>query len=342
MLCKLFFRIRERANTLLLHPLRVAYWSLQGMTIGNRVGFSTLHVTWPHQVQIGNDCRIEHDVYFHFDGIYQPGPSIVIGDDCFIGASCEFNITDRIENGIHILLNIDTLSSLLIIILLAAWALLNIKRLGYTEWIPLTAGFLSTLLALSLFPRQNYYMDLLAFLVPVALLIAGRWSPKLSTPGLALLLLAIFSVSFPSFALSLLLRFEERSSYLTARNQASYLLAHLPSPESVVALDGDLYDLYKPSIHHIFNTQHLADGPVDTSTVAGIVNCYAGYAGAPNVIRPLQSELGPSDFHLIQPAPEHLWMTLFGRRVTTSQWGYSCDLYVRNSMSATHSTNATP
>jgi len=245
-------------------------------------------------------------------------------------------------HGIHILLNIDTLSSLLIIILLAAWALLNIKRLGYTEWIPLTAGFLSTLLALSLFPRQNYYMDLLAFLVPVALLIAGRWSPKLSTPGLALLLLAIFSVSFPSFALSLLLRFEERSSYLTARNQASYLLAHLPSPESVVALDGDLYDLYKPSIHHIFNTQHLADGPVDTSTVAGIVNCYAGYAGAPNVIRPLQSELGPSDFHLIQPAPEHLWMTLFGRRVTTSQWGYSCDLYVRNSMSATHSTNATP
>jgi len=101
MLCKLFFRIRERANTLLLHPLRVAYWSLQGMTIGNRVGFSTLHVTWPHQVQIGNDCRIEHDVYFHFDGIYQPGPSIVIGDDCFIGASCEFNITDRIEIGDH-------------------------------------------------------------------------------------------------------------------------------------------------------------------------------------------------------------------------------------------------
>lgn len=58
-----------------------------------------MHVTWPHQVRIGNGCRIEHDVYFHFDGICQPGPSILIGDGCFIGSSCEFNITQRVEIG---------------------------------------------------------------------------------------------------------------------------------------------------------------------------------------------------------------------------------------------------
>jgi acetyltransferase-like isoleucine patch superfamily enzyme len=88
-------------NTLMLRPIRVAYWSLQGMRIGNKTSFSTLHVAWPHQVSIGKECRIEHDVYFHFDGIYRPGPSILIGGGCFIGAGGEFNITERIEIGNH-------------------------------------------------------------------------------------------------------------------------------------------------------------------------------------------------------------------------------------------------
>jgi acetyltransferase-like isoleucine patch superfamily enzyme len=96
---KLLFRLRERTRTFFLRPIRLAYWSMQGTKIGKGTSFSSLHVTWPHQVQIGSACRIEHDVYFHFDGIYQSGPSIVIGDGCFIGAGCEFNISERIEVG---------------------------------------------------------------------------------------------------------------------------------------------------------------------------------------------------------------------------------------------------
>lgn len=99
--CKLCFRLRERVNSLVLRPLRRAYWSLQGMRIGRGTSFSTLHVTWPHQVQVGSRCRIEHNVYFHFDGIYSPGPRILIGDGCFIGSGCEFNISERIEIGNH-------------------------------------------------------------------------------------------------------------------------------------------------------------------------------------------------------------------------------------------------
>jgi acetyltransferase-like isoleucine patch superfamily enzyme len=96
---RIFFRLRDRLSTLVLRPMRAAYWSLQGMEIGKGTIFSSLYVTWPHQVRIGNRCIIEHDVYFHFDGIFQPGPSILIGDRCFIGSGCEFNITDRIEIG---------------------------------------------------------------------------------------------------------------------------------------------------------------------------------------------------------------------------------------------------
>jgi len=102
--CKALFRIRERVGSLLVRPVRRAYWSLQGMRIGKGTTFSSLHVTWPHQVRIGRNCRIEHDVYFHFDGIYSPGPTIVIGDDCFIGSGCEFNITAGIEIGNKVLI----------------------------------------------------------------------------------------------------------------------------------------------------------------------------------------------------------------------------------------------
>lgn len=96
---KAFFRLRDRAESLTLRPLRKAYWWAQGMKIGSRTSFSTLHVTWPHQVSLGSNCRVEQDVYFHFDGIYRPGPSIVIGNNCFIGSGCEFNIAESIKIG---------------------------------------------------------------------------------------------------------------------------------------------------------------------------------------------------------------------------------------------------
>lgn len=99
--CKSLFRARERLGTLLLRPVRVCWWSVQGMKIGKGTSFSSLRVTWPHQVRIGNQCRIEHDVYFHFDGIYKPGPGITIGNHCFIGAGTEFNISELIEIGDH-------------------------------------------------------------------------------------------------------------------------------------------------------------------------------------------------------------------------------------------------
>lgn len=58
-----------------------------------------IYVTWPHQVSLGANCRLEHDVYFKFDGIHAPGPSIVVGDRVFLGFGCEFNVRKRIEIG---------------------------------------------------------------------------------------------------------------------------------------------------------------------------------------------------------------------------------------------------
>ncbi len=98
------FRFRERCTTLLAGSVRRLYWAAQGMQIGRGTVLPRLEVTWPHQVSIGKNCRIERGVYFHYDGICLPGPSIFIGDDCFIGYGCEFNVAARVTVEDHCLI----------------------------------------------------------------------------------------------------------------------------------------------------------------------------------------------------------------------------------------------
>ena len=69
------------------------------MKIGKHTYFGNCYITWPHQVSIGGYCTIEQGVYFKFDGVWKPGPSIIIEDGVFIGSNCEFNISDSISIG---------------------------------------------------------------------------------------------------------------------------------------------------------------------------------------------------------------------------------------------------
>ena len=96
---KVFFRVKQIyvANTLC--SLRKAYWRLQGMRIGRDVRFSSLDITWPHKVSLGNRCSLEHGIYLNAAGPYSEGISIELGEGCFIGTGCEFNITSRVTIG---------------------------------------------------------------------------------------------------------------------------------------------------------------------------------------------------------------------------------------------------
>jgi acetyltransferase-like isoleucine patch superfamily enzyme len=94
------FLVRFRYFKKLISSIN-SYWLVCG---GMKCGKGTYlpintKVTWPHQVQLGNNCRLEHDIYFHYDGIYAKGPSILVGDNVFIGNNTEFNITDKITIG---------------------------------------------------------------------------------------------------------------------------------------------------------------------------------------------------------------------------------------------------
>jgi acetyltransferase-like isoleucine patch superfamily enzyme len=75
-----------------------------GMKIGKRTYVPKIYITWPHQVSIGENCNLEHGIYFKYDGIWNKGPAIIIEDNVFIGAGCEFNIRKKIIVGVDTLI----------------------------------------------------------------------------------------------------------------------------------------------------------------------------------------------------------------------------------------------
>jgi acetyltransferase-like isoleucine patch superfamily enzyme len=108
MWAKACFRIREQLIQRPLWTLNTYWLRFLGMRIGRGTLLPPCAVTWPHQVSLGTSCRIEHNVYFHFDGTYKEGPSIVLGNNSFIGAGVEFNITLSFEAGHHSLIAAGT------------------------------------------------------------------------------------------------------------------------------------------------------------------------------------------------------------------------------------------
>lgn len=69
------------------------------MRIGQKTILPSCSITWPHKIVIGDKCYLENGISFKFDGIWQPGKSIIINNNVFIGAGCEFNIRKSISIG---------------------------------------------------------------------------------------------------------------------------------------------------------------------------------------------------------------------------------------------------
>jgi acetyltransferase-like isoleucine patch superfamily enzyme len=92
---RLIFRARHKNC---FSVVRAWKWRVLGMRVGASK-LPRLSCTWPHQVEIGNDCTIELGTAFKFDGIWRPGPCIRIAHRVFIGRNCEFNIRVGIDVG---------------------------------------------------------------------------------------------------------------------------------------------------------------------------------------------------------------------------------------------------
>jgi acetyltransferase-like isoleucine patch superfamily enzyme len=93
------FVIRFRYWNKFISTYKRFWYSLLGMQIGSGTNIPTLHVTWPNQVYIGNNCTLEHNIFFKYDGIWKSDISIQISNKVFIGSGCEFNIKAGIKIG---------------------------------------------------------------------------------------------------------------------------------------------------------------------------------------------------------------------------------------------------
>ena len=87
--------------------------------------------------------------------------------------------------------------------LLAVWSIGHRRELIAEEWFPIAAGLACTLVSVVLFPIQANYILLLAFLLPLGLLISARPRAILVKPALALVLFAVL-INVPIAGLSLI------------------------------------------------------------------------------------------------------------------------------------------
>jgi len=213
---------------------------------------------------------------------------------------------------------------------LTIWAILQRSKLRYTEWLPIATSIASIVGSVLLFPIQYNYITLLTILTPIALLIVSQPSGKLVFPGLAMLLFTVV-MNLPGIGLGLIQRIEQRSSFEAARQQPLDLARKLPSTDAIVGIRGDSYDLFKPELRHFINLDNLEIGD-HYGNLSAFVNCYDSYSGEDGVLRPLPEKLDPLEFRLIEPAPQHSWITIFGKRVMRAQWGYGCDLYLHTTV----------
>lgn len=95
---------RFKAFWYLIKKIRTFFFSISGAQIGKGTLLSSCYIPWPSQVSIGKYCRLEHGIYFKFDNIHKAGRNIIIGNQVFLGAFCEFNITDSIHIGDYCLI----------------------------------------------------------------------------------------------------------------------------------------------------------------------------------------------------------------------------------------------
>lgn len=96
---KYFFILRWKVVRNASNKIRIVILRFLGMRIGKNTFVSKMYITWPHKVSIGDNCNLEHSIYFKYDGIWEKGYSILIGNNVFIGSGCEFNITKSIHIG---------------------------------------------------------------------------------------------------------------------------------------------------------------------------------------------------------------------------------------------------
>jgi acetyltransferase-like isoleucine patch superfamily enzyme len=97
MMPSIFYKLAFKLHAYNVWKFIIGGWyKLIGLHCKSAIPYHCTFFIWPHKTRIGYNCTIEQHVYFKHDGIYTSGKSIIIGNNCFIGAGTEFNIKQQV------------------------------------------------------------------------------------------------------------------------------------------------------------------------------------------------------------------------------------------------------
>ncbi|MES2775216.1 MAG: acyltransferase [Bacteroidota bacterium] len=90
--------LRVKVNGV-LNRLRKEYFRLLGLNIKEGGTFGKITCVWPQQVTIGSNCTLQDRIDFRIGRPFSKENHIKIGNNVFIGRSCEFNSSGKITVG---------------------------------------------------------------------------------------------------------------------------------------------------------------------------------------------------------------------------------------------------
>lgn len=210
------------------------------------------------------------------------------------------------------------------------WVIVNLRRFTPSQRLLSVAGVVVALVTVFLFPIQYNYLEFVPFFIAVCLIFC---EPRegMQKPALLLVLLSLLFINLPDELFGIPVRYTERSSYREEQAQLDFVSSHLQSANSVVAFNGEVYDVYKARFPNIFNTFYLPQNRVmDISEVRAFANCYRAYNGQSGEAKPLPKGINAADFYLAQADPKHAHALIFRHKLTNAEWGFGCDVYLRN------------
>ena len=151
-------------------------------------------------------------------------------------------------------------------------------------------------------------------------------------PGLTAQVLALICiVIIPFEAIEAVKQIQSKESYRIARTEVERFAGSLPrGAEGAVIIPSGVYFLYKPMIKEILDQDYIGSG-LPMSRLEGYAGCYMGLLPGQ---APVVNSSYASHLRLFARAASRYVPTIFGRRLTRREWGWSCDQYVRASPGA--------
>lgn len=78
---------------------RIIFFKMKGLQIKSGTRLGNISCEWPNNLYVGNNCNIQNNVDFRIGSPFNSDCTITIGDNVFIGRSCEFVASTQITIG---------------------------------------------------------------------------------------------------------------------------------------------------------------------------------------------------------------------------------------------------